>query len=160
MKQDGAKAMFKQKQLHNTQHASPFFGRRIAERWLLNLILTAICLVMLLPIATTVLISFKREQDVVRKPPVILPCDTPTSRFDPSACRWAIEGYARVLAPKPTGAWPLGFTLTGNLLRTYIPNTLLYATTASFLVVGLAGMAGYAVSRYRFPGRRLLMTTI
>jgi len=167
MKQEEAKAMFKQiqqrrlrQQLPSTQPASPFLGRRTAERWLFNAVLTAICLVMLLPIATTILISFKREQDVVRKPPVILPCDTPTSRFDPTACRWAIEGYARVLAPKPTGAWPLGFSLTGNLLRTYIPNTLLYASSASFLVVGLAGMAGYAVSRYRFPGRRLLMTSI
>ena len=57
------------------------------EGWLVNTLLALVCLMMLLPIATTVLISFKREQDVVRKPPVILPCDTPERNFDPRACR-------------------------------------------------------------------------
>jgi multiple sugar transport system permease protein len=137
-----------------------YMTRRRWEGWLINAALSLICLFMLLPVATTVLISFKREQDVVRKPPQIFPCDTPTSRFDPSACRWAVEGYERVLAPKPTNGWPLGFTLTGNLLRTYIPNTLLYASSASLLVVLFAGMAGYAVSRYHFRGRDALMTSI
>src|SRR6266545_2949133 len=98
-----------------------------SEGWLVNILLTLACLVMMLPIATTVLISFKREQDVVRKPPVIFPCDTGERAFDPTACRWAVEGYQRVLAPK-AGSWPLGFKLTGNLLRIYVPNTLLYAT--------------------------------
>jgi multiple sugar transport system permease protein len=130
------------------------------ERWLLNASLILCCLAMLFPVVTTLTISFKGEQDVVRKPPVFFPCDTPTSAFDPTACRWAVEGYARVLAPKPAATWPLGFTLTGNLIRTYIPNTLLYATVTSLLVVVLAGMAGYAVSRYRFRGRNVFMTGI
>lgn len=132
---------------------------RRSDRLLVNVVLIVICLVMLLPIVTTVVISFKREQDVVRNPPVFLPCDTPERGFDPTACRWAVEGYGRVLAPKPAD-WLLGFTLTGNLLRIYIPNTLLYAGLSSLLVVGLSAMAGYAVSRYRFPGRRVLMTSI
>jgi ABC-type glycerol-3-phosphate transport system permease component len=131
----------------------------MGQRLLRNGVLLFICLAMLLPIATTVLISFKREQDVVRKPPVLLPCDTPEQGFDPTACRWAVEGYQRVLAPKPANWW-LGFTLTGNLIRIYIPNTLLYATVSSLLVVILAAMAGYAVARYRFRGRELLMTGI
>jgi ABC-type glycerol-3-phosphate transport system permease component len=128
------------------------------ERLFLNLALVAISIAMLLPVATTILISFKQELDVIRKPPIIFPCDTATSSFDISACRWAVEGYQRVLAPK-AGGW-LGFTLTGNLLRIYIPNTLLYATAASLLVVLLAGMAGYAFSRYRFRGHRFLMVSI
>ncbi|MEZ4683933.1 MAG: carbohydrate ABC transporter permease [Caldilineaceae bacterium] len=129
------------------------------ERFWVNLALLVICVVMLVPVATTVLISFKQERDVIRKPPVILPCDTPTRVFDIHACRWAVEGYQRVLAPKP-GGWLLGFTLTGNLLRTYVPNTLLYATVSSLIVVALAGMAGYAFSRYRFRGHRFLMVSI
>jgi multiple sugar transport system permease protein len=136
------------------------FGHRLWERWLLNALLILICLAMLLPVATTLLISFKRQQDVVRKPPTFFPCDTPTRSFDWSACRWSLEGYDRVLAPKPTGGWPFNFTLTGNLLRIYIPNTILYATVSSLLVVLLAGMSGYAFSRYRFRGHRLLMTSI
>jgi len=114
----------------------------------------------MIPIATTVLISFKREQDVIRKPPVIFPCDTPTKSFDLRACRWSTEGYYRVLAPKPSEASPLGFVLTGNMLRIYLPNTLLYATITSFIVVLLAGMSGYAFSRYHFRGHDALMTAI
>lgn len=134
--------------------------RRHWEQWVVHGALALICFIVLLPIFTTVLISFKQEQDVLRKPPVLFPCDTPSSRFDPTACRWAVEGYERVLAPKPAANWPFNFQLTGNLLRIYIPNTLLYATLSSLLVVIFAGMAGYAVSRYRFPGRDFFMVSI
>jgi ABC-type maltose transport system permease subunit len=106
------------------------------------------------------LISFKGERDTIRKPPVIFPCDTPTRAFDPFACRWAVEGYQRVLAPKPTEGGLLPFELTGNMVRIYIPNSLLYATSTALLVVLLAGMAGYAFSRYRFRGHRALMVAI
>jgi len=71
-----------------------------------------------------------------------------------------VEGYERVFAPKPSSSSPFGFTLTGNMLRIYIPNTLLYATVTSLLVMLLAGMSGYAFSRYRFRGHRLLMAGI
>ena len=130
------------------------------EYWLVNVALILICMFAMLPIATTVLISFKQEQDVTRRPPVIFPCDTPSQAFELGACRWAVEGYQRVLAPKPTSNWLLGFTLTGNMIRTYIPNTLLYATISSLLVMVLAGMSGYAFSRYRFWGHGALMTGI
>ncbi len=129
------------------------------ERFWINLALAVISILMLLPVATTLLISFKQEQDVIRKPPVIFPCDTATAAFDPSACRWAVEGYLRVLDPEP-GGWLGGMRLTGNLIQTYIPNTLLYAMASSLLVVGLAGMSGYAFSRYRFRGHRFLMVSI
>ena len=138
----------------------PSPSRQSWERLLVNAILILVCLFAMLPIATTVLISFKREQDVTRKPPVIFPCDTPTQSFDLSACRWSTEGYHRVLAPKPSSSWPLAFTLTGNMLRIYLPNTMLYATVSSLLVVLLAGMSGYAFSRYRFWGHSALMTGI
>ncbi len=137
----------------------PFPSRRSREALLVNGALILICLFALLPIATTVLISFKREQDVIRRPPVILPCDTPTQSFSLSACRWSIEGYQRVIAPKPSSTWPF-LALTGNMLRIYLPNTLLYATTSSIIVVILAGMSGYAFSRYRFRGHSLMMTAI
>jgi multiple sugar transport system permease protein len=136
------------------------YVRRNWQQWGVNAILVAICAVMLLPVVTTVVISFKGERDVIRKPPIFLPCDSADGSFDITACRWSVEGYARVLAPKPTTSWPLAFTLTGNLIRTYVPNTLLYATVSSLLVVGLAGMAGYAFSRYIFRGRTLLMVFI
>jgi ABC-type glycerol-3-phosphate transport system permease component len=138
----------------------PFSSRQGWERLLINGALILVCIFAMLPIATTILISLKGQQDITRKPPVIFPCDTPTRSFDPGACRWALEGYERVLAPKPSSGWLLGFTLTGNMIRTYIPNTLLYATASSLFVVLLAGMSGYAFSRYRFRGHGALMTGI
>lgn len=139
------------------------FGRRARRHWQVwaaNALLVLICVIMLFPVITTVVISFKREQDVVRKPPIYFPCDTPESAFDITQCRFAVEGYQRVLAPKPSNGWPLAFTLTGNLVRTYVPNTLLYASVSSVLVVLLAGMAGYAFSRFKFRWRTPLMVAI
>jgi ABC-type glycerol-3-phosphate transport system permease component len=130
------------------------------QQWVVNALLVLICAMMMLPVITTVVISFKREQDVVRKPPVFFPCDTETSGFDITACRWAVEGYQRVLAPKPSDGWLLPFTLTGNLVRIYVPNTLLYATVSALLVVTFAGMAGYGFARYQFRGRTFLMVAI
>jgi multiple sugar transport system permease protein len=135
-------------------------AKRHWQNWVVNALLIFICVIMLFPIVTVVTISFKREQDVVRKPPTYFPCDTPESAFDITKCRWAVEGYQRVLAPKPTDNWFLPFTLTGNLFRIYVPNTLLYASVSSTLVVALAGMAGYAFSRYNFRWRTPLMVAI
>lgn len=137
--------------------------RFMHHRWehlALNFGLILICLIVMLPVATTLLISFKREEDVLRKPPVILPCDTPESAFNLADCRWAIEGYQRVLAPKPAAESWLDFALTGNMFRIYIPNTLLYATSSALLVVILASLSGYAFSRYRFRGHGFLLTGI
>jgi len=135
---------------------------RSRQSWERVLIQTALILVVLfamLPIAITLLTSFKRQQDITRNPPVIFPCDTPTQAFDINACRWALEGYQRVIDPESISSWPF-FTLAGNMLRIYLPNTLLYATVGSLLVVILAGMSGYAFSRYQFRGHRALMTGI
>lgn len=134
-------------------------SRQSWERVLIQIALILVVLFAMLPIAITLLTSFKRQQDITRNPPVIFPCDTPTQAFDINACRWALEGYQRVLSPETLPSWPF-FTLTGNMLRIYLPNTLLYATIGSLLVVILAGMSGYAFSRYQFRGHRALMTGI
>ncbi len=136
-----------------------FTGRK-RDSLLVNAALILVCLVMLLPIGTTLLISFKREQDVVRKPPVIFPCDTPNSALDLTACRWSIEGYERVALPQPDPTAPLGFKLAGRMLSIYLPNTLLYAAATSVIVVLLAAMSGFAFARYSFWGHDFLMTAI
>ncbi len=138
---------------------NPLMTSKNRQNILINLGLIIIILVALLPIATTILVSFKQERDVTRKPPVILPCDTPTQAFSFGECRWSVEGYDRVLAPEPN-AGLLGFELTGNMIRTYMPNTLIYATMTSLFVVVLAALSGYAFSRYRFRGHRTLMVAI
>lgn len=134
-------------------------SRRRLDAWMINLALVIICFFALIPVATTVLISFKGERDIIRKPPNILPCDTPESALDPFACRWSVEGYQRVLAPRP-GNGLLPFVLTGNIVRIYIPNSFTYATSTALLVVFLSGMSGYAFSRYRFWGRDAMLVGI
>lgn len=137
----------------------PTISRKNSGRLLINLALILVVIVAMIPIATTILVSFKMEKDVTRKPPVIFPCDTPTDSFDLSACRWSVEGYERVLSPE-SASNIFGFSLTGNLVRTYIPNTFMYATITSLFVVLFAGLAGFAFSRYSFRGHRLLMVSI
>jgi len=137
-----------------------FFSRERRDSLLVNAALIIICLFVLLPIATTVLISFKREADVVRNPPVIFPCDTPTASFDITACRWSIEGYVRVFLPMPDPKAALGFDLAGRMLSTYLPNTVLYASVTSVVVVLLSGMSGFAFARYRFRGHDALLTGV
>ncbi len=134
-------------------------SRRSWDQILINVALILVTLFAMLPIATTVLISFKQQEDITRKPPNFFPCDTATQAFDWDACRWAVEGYERVIAPEPSSSL-FGFTLTGNMIRTYLPNTVLYATITSLIVVLLSGLSGYAFSRYRFRGHGMLMSAI
>jgi ABC-type glycerol-3-phosphate transport system permease component len=136
------------------------WSRRATIHRLISLALILVCIFAMVPIATTIIISFKEQADITRKPPVIFPCDTPTSSFDLSECRWAVEGYERVIAPKPSETSLLGFELTGNMLRTYIPNTILYASGTSLFVSLLASLSGFAFSRYRFRGHNALMIAI
>lgn len=134
-------------------------GKKRAEL-LTNFTLLIVTLAMLFPIAVTVLTSFKQEQDVTRNPPVLFPCDTPTSSFDPTACRWSLEGYERVFLFQPDNKAPLGFVILGRMINTFLPNTVLYAISSAVIVMILASLAGYAFSRYKFPGHDELMFAI
>jgi multiple sugar transport system permease protein len=127
---------------------------------LVNLALIIICFISMIPIATTIIISFKEQADITRKPPMLLPCDTPTRKFDITACRWATEGYQRVFAPKISEEALLGFKLTGNMLRIYIPNSFMYASGTALLVGLLASLSGFAFSRFKFRGHDALMVAM
>jgi ABC-type glycerol-3-phosphate transport system permease component len=135
-------------------------SRRVWVSRLVNLALILVCIFVMIPIGTTILISFKEQADITRKPPIIFPCDTPTRYFDITACRWAVEGYQRVFAPQPSEDALLGFKLTGNMLRIYIPNTIIYATGTALLVSLVASLSGFAFSRYRFRGHNMLLIAI
>ena len=136
------------------------FSRRKWEERLVGLALLVVCVFAIFPIFTTVTISFKEQADITRNPPVFFPCDTPEKSFEWSACRWAVEGYQRVFAPKPDENALFGFKLTGNLVKTYIPNTIMYAFASAIGVTLLASLSGFAFSRYRFKGHNALMTAI
>ena len=136
------------------------WSRRAWTIRLVSLALILVCLFAMVPIATTILISFKEQSDILRKPPILFPCDTPTASFNLSECRWAVEGYERVIAPEPTEGSLFGVEITGDMLRTYIPNTLLYATGTAIFVSLLASLSGFAFSRYKFRGHNTLMIAI
>jgi multiple sugar transport system permease protein len=137
-----------------------YTAQKRATPWLVNGVMIIIVGLMLLPIVLIISISFKQEADVLRNPPVLIPCYDEAGNFSLNSCRFAIEGYLRVLAPKPNPQALTGFEFTGRMFGTYIPNTLIYAIGSSALVFTFAGMAGYAFSRYRFGGRRALMIAI
>ncbi|MCC6146124.1 MAG: carbohydrate ABC transporter permease [Anaerolineaceae bacterium] len=140
------------------KNLSPF--NKNIKHGLTHFSLALIGLFCILPIILIGIISLKSRMDIHRKPPVLFPCDTPTKSFDIRACRWSLEGYQLALGMRPDPDALLGFRLTGNIVRIYLFNTFLYATAASLLVVGLAGAAGYAFSRYRFRGHKVLLTAI
>lgn len=122
--------------------------------------LILVCIFAVLPIATTLLISFRGQADNIRKPPIVFPCETETSAFSLGDCRWAVEGYERVFAPKPAEDTLMGFKISGNMVNTYIPNTMLYASVTSFIVMILASLAGFAFSRFKFKGHDALMAAL
>lgn len=136
------------------------WSRRATISRLVNLALLIIVLIAMIPIGTTILISFKEQADVIRKPPTFFPCDTPTSSFSLRACRWATEGYERVFGLEISEDALLGFRLMGNMIRIYLPNTILYATMTSLLVSLLASFSGYAFSRFEFWGSKALLIAI
>ncbi len=125
-----------------------------------NFLLMLICAVMIFPVFATAVISFKQQVDVSRTPPLLFPCDTPESDFVPSACRFFVEGYERIIAPKEDPAALFGFKVTGDIVAKYMPNSLLYATVSALVITFFAGLAAYAFSRFDFTGRRALQVFI
>jgi ABC-type glycerol-3-phosphate transport system permease component len=61
--------------------------QRALESALVNAALLLVCFVAIMPILTTLLISFKNQADITRKPPILFPCDSPARAFDWTACR-------------------------------------------------------------------------
>ncbi len=82
------------------------FVHNLRHRWQSWLIqrssMILVCLVMMIPVATTLLISFKNESDVIRKPPVLLPCDTPDRAFDPRLAAGLCRDMSVCWPPNPT----------------------------------------------------------
>ncbi len=150
-----------------TQSIATFTGTNAGPRaqkqlrtWLIGAALLLVCAVMLFPVISTVLLSFKQQSDVRRKPPIFLPCDNANGQFDLTACRFVTEGYERVILARPNPNALLGINITGRIFTTYLPNTILYATASALFVTVISAMSAYVYSRYRFRGRRFLMVSL
>ena len=112
------------------------------------------------PILSTVLLSVKEPEDVRRRPPILLPCDTETAAFDPLHCRFALDGYSRVLLLRPDAGIVWAVVRPGGDRTPFYPISsqhLALRNAERDVTTLLAGLAAYALSRYRFRGRRSLL---
>ena len=107
---------------------------RRSEKVLSWAVLTALALVVLIPLLWAVLTSFKSEASVMAYPPSFLPTEP------------SIAAYKAVLRHQ---------TFASDLF-----NSVLYALGAVMLAVVLAAPAGYAASRFEFRGKRTVMLLI
>lgn len=107
---------------------------RRSEKALSWAILGALVLVVMIPLSWAVLTSLKSEASVIAYPPTFLPTD-PT-----------LAAYKAVFRHQ---------TFASDLF-----NSVLYALGSVALAVVLSAPAGYAASRFDFPGKRAVMLVI
>src|SRR5262245_5688676 len=108
--------------------------RKAVRPLVVNAALILVCALMLFPVLSTLLLSVKQQSDVRRKPPVFLPCDTPSQPFNLRACRFSAEGYERTLLPRPNPRVPLAVEITVRIYSTYFPSTLFYQLASAVLM--------------------------
>jgi len=105
-----------------------------SEKVLSWAVLTALVLVVLIPLSWAVLTSFKSEANVMAYPPSFLPTEP------------SLSAYRAVFRHE---------TFASDLF-----NSVLYALGAVALAVLLSAPAGYAASRFEFRGKRAVMLLI
>ena len=137
-----------------------YSARRSAGQIAANISAIVVCFIMVFPVFSTLVMSFKQQSDVVRSPPLLFPCDTPTEAFNLTACRFFTEGYASIINPKPNPDALFGIEIKGEIINTYLVNTIFYSIATAVMVTALAGLAGYVFSRYVFRGKHVLMIAI
>jgi multiple sugar transport system permease protein len=104
------------------------------QRWHVYALNLVLLLILILPFYWTIISSLKPEQDIVTYPP----------RFTPNP--WTLEHYMKLLA-KPDA-------------RIMIWNSLLIALGTVCLVSFCATLAGFAVAKIEFLGRKFLFALI
>lgn len=92
--------------------------------------LTALALLVLIPLVWTVLGSFKNQSELAQRPPTLIPRS------------WHPENY-------PTA-------LTGFDVLRYLTNSVIVVVVATLLTLAINSMAAYALSRYNFRGKNVL----
>ncbi len=99
-----------------------------------HLVLGFFALLFIFPVLYTLMTSFKSQIEVRTNPPLFFPKV------------WVLDGYVQVFK--------------SDLIRYNLPNTFINSFGSSVLTVLLAGLAGYAFSRYKFRGSRTLQLVI
>ncbi|MCC6802801.1 MAG: carbohydrate ABC transporter permease [Anaerolineae bacterium] len=119
--------------------------RRTISGTLFYLVLIVIAIVDLFPLLWIASSSFKTQLEIFRMPPTIFP-ESPT-----------FANYADALALLPPGQQPVSDIPAG------LVNSLVTAGIATFLMIIVSTLAGYAFGKLSFPGRKpmlLLMLTL
>jgi ABC-type glycerol-3-phosphate transport system permease component len=137
-----------------------YAARKSAMSIAANIAAIVVCFIMIFPVFSTLVLSFKQQADVIRTPPQLFPCDTPTETFNIAACRFFTEGYQRIIDLQPKPGTLFGVEAEGRIINTYLPNTIFYAVFGGLMVTVLAGMAGYVFSRYQFRGKQYLLIAV
>jgi multiple sugar transport system permease protein len=112
--------------------ASP--SRPARSRTLVHLLLATFAAYSLFPLLWALVTSLKRPEDAVRYPPQWLPSPL------------TFQNYVDVLTRTPVPA--------------QILNTMLAATLAAVIVVVASSLGGYGFSRFRFPGKDVLLISL
>jgi ABC-type glycerol-3-phosphate transport system permease component len=107
---------------------------RVFDAVTTHVVLGIFAILFIFPVIYTLMTSFKSRGEVLTSPPT----------FFPSV--WVTEGYEALAR--------------SDMLRVYIPNSLINSLGSSVLTVVLASLAGYTFSRYKFRGSRVLEFTI
>ena len=109
---------------------------------LLHVILIACAVATLAPFAWLVCATFKTKADFFTY--TFLPWDHLSYRVhDGVETGVTLDNYRRLFAQEPFAVWML--------------NSLFLASTYTAVVVTLSGLGGFALAKYRFPGRKVLM---
>ncbi len=108
--------------------------KRLLDRVMVNLLLSAICFFMIYPVAYSFMTSFKTQGAVLTSPPSFFPRNI------------TLEGYKAVI--------------NSDMFTIYLPNTAFNAVVAAMVVMPAAALAAYSFSRYRYKWSKPLQVTI
>jgi multiple sugar transport system permease protein len=123
-----------QQYIQQPARATARWMKTLRRQWYIYALNLLLLLVLIMPFYWTMISSFKKEQDIVTYPPGFIPKP------------WTLEQYAKLLANPDS--------------RIMIWNSLLIAIGTVGLVCVCATLAGFAVAKIGFPGRKLLFALI
>jgi multiple sugar transport system permease protein len=117
-----------------TRAASPFL-RRLKDEWLAHLVLFLACAIIIMPLAWMVLTATKTHEQVFSQPPWWIPPHPVL-----------MENIRNVFARIDFGR--------------YLLNSIVVATSITLLDLFFSTLAGYALAKYDFPGKKLIFGMI
>jgi ABC-type glycerol-3-phosphate transport system permease component len=114
--------------------ASPFL-RRLRDEWLAHLVLIFACAIIIMPLAWMVLTALKTHEQVFSQPPWWIP-------------------------PHPVPMDNIRNVFARIDFGRYLLNSVVVATAITLLDLFFSTLAGYALAKYEFPGKRIIFAMI